>query len=80
MRSAPSKKPAIGEVNIGSTTFGHSPVLHFSTDQSTVRRGYGRAAQTADERVTRTGGKTDPPREEVPDDGADQRAEHRRHA
>ena len=30
----PSKKPITGEVNIGTTTFGISPVSHFSTDQS----------------------------------------------
>src|SRR5204863_509193 len=29
----PRMKPAKGEVIIGTTTFGHNPVCHFSTDQ-----------------------------------------------
>src|SRR5437762_11533289 len=30
---APRKKPASGDVIIGTTTFGQSPVFHFNTDQ-----------------------------------------------
>src|SRR4029077_17939160 len=30
---APRKKPAGGDVIIGTTTFGHSPLFHFNTDQ-----------------------------------------------
>ena len=34
MRSAPKMKPAIGELIMGMTTFGSSPVRHFRTDKS----------------------------------------------
>src|SRR5438477_12369321 len=30
---APRKKPASGDVIIGTTTFGQSPLFHFNTDQ-----------------------------------------------
>src|SRR5437762_7859415 len=33
MTRAPRKKPASGDVIIGTTTFGQSPLFHFNTDQ-----------------------------------------------
>ena len=39
----------------------------------------GRAAESADERVTRTRGQTEQPGDQVPDNRAEQRAEYRRH-
>src|SRR5205807_5459536 len=34
IRIPPRRKPAIGELNIGTMTFGTRPVFHFKTDQS----------------------------------------------
>ena len=79
MSNAPMMKPRMGEVIIGMTTFGISPVCHFKIGPVVMGRGQGRSAQAANERVTGTRRQTQQPGDQVPDDRAEQRAEDRRH-
>ena len=62
MISPPRTKPAIGEVSIGSTTFGHKTRVPFQHRPVAMRGGDRRAAESADERVTGTGRQARPTR------------------
>ena len=81
MMRNPSTKPDSGEANIGMMTFHSSPLLGYQccgsgSDQMTTlqlprRRDRG-PDQSADQGMTRAAGQPGVPRDEIPDDGAEQ--------
>ena len=60
-------------------TFGHETGIPLQDRPIALGGGYGRAAEAADQRVTRARGQPEAPRDQIPNDRAQQSAKDRRH-